>query len=203
MSSSNENLGPDPSMEEILSSIRRILKEDERVPLAGAPAPMAHAPEAAQPKAVQPKAAQPEAVGQTEAVKPPEDDEVNSVLVLDPSMMVPEAAASKPPVQSQPPAQPPPPLPRPVAPARASVRKPDSLLGESAAETASSHLESLMRTLPHDRAAGVSRGGPTLEDVVRDELRPLLRAWLDNNLPPLVERIVRAEIERLVARINS
>jgi cell pole-organizing protein PopZ len=41
-----------------------------------------------------------------------------------------------------------------------------------------------------------------LEDLVREELRPLLKAWLDTNLPALVERIVRAEIQRVVERSN-
>jgi cell pole-organizing protein PopZ len=46
----------------------------------------------------------------------------------------------------------------------------------------------------------VHRGGPTIEDLVREELRPVLKEWLDNHLPPLVERLVRAEIERVVNR---
>jgi cell pole-organizing protein PopZ len=37
----------------------------------------------------------------------------------------------------------------------------------------------------------------TLEDLVRDMLRPMLKAWLDDNLPDLVERLVRAEIDRV------
>jgi cell pole-organizing protein PopZ len=37
----------------------------------------------------------------------------------------------------------------------------------------------------------------TLEDLVREMMRPLLKAWLDDNLPSLVERMVRAEIERV------
>ena len=37
----------------------------------------------------------------------------------------------------------------------------------------------------------------TLEDLVREMLRPLLKSWLDDNLPGMVERIVRAEIERV------
>ena len=36
----------------------------------------------------------------------------------------------------------------------------------------------------------------TLEDLVKDMLRPMLKSWLDDNLPALVERLVRAEIER-------
>ena len=37
----------------------------------------------------------------------------------------------------------------------------------------------------------------TLEDLVKEMLRPMLKNWLDDNLPQLVERIVRAEIERV------
>ncbi len=37
----------------------------------------------------------------------------------------------------------------------------------------------------------------TLEDLVKEMLRPMLKAWLDDNLPGLVDRIVRAEIERV------
>jgi cell pole-organizing protein PopZ len=41
------------------------------------------------------------------------------------------------------------------------------------------------------------QNGRTLEDLVRELLRPMLKTWLDDNLPNLVERLVRAEIERL------
>jgi cell pole-organizing protein PopZ len=37
----------------------------------------------------------------------------------------------------------------------------------------------------------------TLEDLVREMLRPMLKSWLDDNLPGLVERLVRSEIERV------
>jgi cell pole-organizing protein PopZ len=37
----------------------------------------------------------------------------------------------------------------------------------------------------------------TLEDLVREMLKPMLKTWLDNNLPSMVERLVRAEIERV------
>jgi hypothetical protein len=37
----------------------------------------------------------------------------------------------------------------------------------------------------------------TLEDLVREMLRPMLKSWLDDNLPAMVERLVRAEIERV------
>ena len=38
---------------------------------------------------------------------------------------------------------------------------------------------------------------------MREEMRPLLREWLDTHLPPLVERLVRTEIERVVNRMSS
>jgi len=38
---------------------------------------------------------------------------------------------------------------------------------------------------------------PTLEDVVRETLRPVLKSWLDENLPSVVERMVQSEIERV------
>jgi uncharacterized protein len=41
------------------------------------------------------------------------------------------------------------------------------------------------------------QNGRTLEDLVREMLRPMLKSWLDDNLPNLVERLVRAEIERV------
>jgi len=77
----------------------------------------------------------------------------------------------------------------PPPPAPASSR-PGPLLSESAQATAASAFRRLSATVPasHPR---------TLEDAVTEMLRPMLKAWLDENLPPLVERLVRAEIERV------
>ncbi len=63
------------------------------------------------------------------------------------------------------------------------------LSGEAAAAVMRA-FNSLSRTVLSDNAR-------TLEDLVREMLRPLLKAWFDDNLPPLVERLVRAEIERV------
>jgi hypothetical protein len=49
-------------------------------------------------------------------------------------------------------------------------------------------------------AVGLVHPGPSLEDVVRAELRPMLKQWLDTQLPGLIERLVRAEIVRVVRR---
>jgi cell pole-organizing protein PopZ len=105
------------------------------------------------------------------------------VLRLDPSMMVPEPKAA-----------------RPVGPAVGPAVGPDGLVAPEAAAAAAQSVGSLVRTLTAERAMQVHSGGPTIEDIVRDEIRPLLKHWLDTNLPPLVERLVRAEIERVVGR---
>jgi cell pole-organizing protein PopZ len=163
--------GADPSMEDILASIRRILSEDE---------------------AEQPAAAPPAKPG-------PASD----VLALDASMLVEESAAGAAP-------PPPPPAPistmpalietQPVEPEQAGAAA-DSLLGPEATAAAASSVGNLLRTLVSERQhVAVYRGGPTIEDLVREEIRPLLKHWLDTNLPPLVERLVRAEIERVVLR---
>ena len=43
----------------------------------------------------------------------------------------------------------------------------------------------------------LSQNARTLEDLVREMLKPMLKSWLDDNLPNMVERLVRAEIERV------
>ena len=43
----------------------------------------------------------------------------------------------------------------------------------------------------------VKKHEPSLEDVVRDTLRPMLKSWLDENLPRVVEGMVQSEIERV------
>jgi cell pole-organizing protein PopZ len=105
------------------------------------------------------------------------------------------------------PAQSPPPSPvvepptviaiaaEPAAPAT-----PQGLVAPEAAAAAASSVGNLVRTLTAERSMQVHTGGPTIEDLVREELRPLLKDWLDANLPPMVERLVRAEIERVVGR---
>ena len=45
-----------------------------------------------------------------------------------------------------------------------------------------------------------SYDGVTLEDIVREMLHPMLREWMDDNLPPMVERIVQKEIEKMARR---
>jgi cell pole-organizing protein PopZ len=122
--------------------------------------------------------------------EPPAETAGDGVLVLDPAMMVPDPAHEADPMPEPPPAAvPPPPVPQTTP----------TLVAPEAAAAAASSVSSLVRTLAQ-RNMQVHGSGPTIEDIVREELRPLLKAWLDANLPSLVERLVRAEIERVVGR---
>jgi uncharacterized protein len=114
----------------------------------------------------------------------PEPVANEDVLVLDSSMVIADPQEIAQPV----------PEPAPVEPV-ASV-----LVAPETAAAAASSVGNLIRTLAADRGMQITSQGPTIEDVVRAELRPLLREWLNTNLPPLVERLVRAEIERVVGR---
>jgi len=59
---------------------------------------------------------------------------------------------------------------------------------------ATAAVDLAFNTLAHTVLVQNSR---TLDDLVREMLKPMLKAWLDDNLPNMVERLVRAEIERV------
>jgi cell pole-organizing protein PopZ len=160
-------------MDDILASIRKILNEDD------------------------PSAA-------TQPARPPE------VIQLTPEMMVappeslagpvPAAAPARTPtniMQPLPPPQPEPPRPAPPEP---TAMPAESLVDPLAAAAAAAALGQLTRAVAQERSATITRSGPSIEDVVREELRPMLKAWLDAHLPATVERLVRAEIEKVMAR---
>ena len=191
-------IASDQSMEDILASIRRILNEDEAP--AAAPTPDA-LPAAVPPTAyAAPSVAEPAAPPVSAAAPPVAAPMALEPLVLTEEMMVAAPEDSKPaPAVAEPPQfAVPEPVPLPVmAPAA------DSLLAPAAAAAATAAVGQLLRAVSSERGATVTRGGPSIEDVVREELRPLLKDWLDQHLPPLVERLVRAEIERVVGRALS
>lgn len=169
----------DQSMEDILASIRRILNEDEtREAVPATPTQPAERRDA----------------GRDEA----------EPLLLTEEMMV-SAPEDPPPPSAEPPPPPAPasaaPEPAPAPPATAE--RPEALLAPAAAAAAAASVSQLLRAVTTERSAAVSRGGPTIEEVVREEIRPLLKAWLDAHLPAMVERLVRAEIERVIGRALS
>lgn len=190
---------PDPSMDDILASIRRILDEEGTRGAAPPTDPFhdAAVPEPRLPEADLPDAHPPDIFELKPSMMLPDPDVGQAGPIPVPSTMfaapvaVPAAPApERPPLPPMvlPTSEPPPaePLPTLVAPA--------------AAAAAAFSVGALVRTLANERGTAVSRSGPTIEDLVREEMRPLLKEWLDTHLPPLVERLVRAEIERVVSR---
>lgn len=81
----------------------------------------------------------------------------------------------------------------PMATASATADPEDHLLSNQAAESISGAFSNLSNLV-------VSGQAKTMEDLMREMLRPMLQAWLDQNLPPMVEKMVASEIRRLSGR---
>lgn len=198
----------EPSMEEILASIRRIIADDETTkpaeakaaaaPAAAVEPPRPRAPEpprAAPPPMPRPVAAEPAAemdtmladAGDSRAMPVPSPD--NDVLDLTEEMARPAPAPVFRTVDARDDIE--------FLETAQAVPEPQPAAIESRPLMSASTMaavDSAFNSLAHTVLAGNAR---TLEDLVREMLRPLLKSWIDDNLPGLVERIVRAEIERV------
>lgn len=88
--------------------------------------------------------------------------------------------------------------------AQQTAGAPGDLVSDASADAARQSLETLTAAVaPAVAAAAVTApvaAGRTMEDVVLDALRPMLKDWLDTNLPPLVEAMVAKEISRITGR---
>ena len=226
----------EPSMEEILASIRRIIADDEAKPsaaekpasalaaakpavmkdippsaIAPAPKPAPPAPKPAPappPPAPEPVAsnnqddidamlASLDAATPEADIRPAQPEPEADVFELTDEMALPEsapAAATFNKVEPQDDIE--------FTEAKASRRQPAyeppfesaaparPILSHSTVSAVESAFHSLANTV-------LSNNARTLEDLVKEMLRPMLKSWLDDNLPGLVERIVKAEIERV------
>jgi cell pole-organizing protein PopZ len=229
MSSSNASLSgtrqmnqaakaQEPSMEEILASIRRIIADDDAAkspppppeppkapPVAAAPVRPAPAPPP-EPAFVPIPAAEPsinetvldEMLAELNATPTPAADPAeemaSDVLDLTEDMAAPDPSASgfrtidgqsdvvfddsEPAAAHD--------GPRLQFPERSQR----SLMSSATSAAVDSAFNSLAHTV-------LVQNARTLEDLVKEMLQPLLKSWLDDNLPGLVERLVRAEIERV------
>lgn len=75
------------------------------------------------------------------------------------------------------------------------------LLSEQAASAATESFAKLMSgSVPIERAAD---GRITLEDITRELLKPMIKSWLDQNLPGITEKIVQREVEKLSRRVSD
>jgi uncharacterized protein len=189
----------EPSMEEILASIRRIIADDD----ANKPAQRAPEPVQVEPPPAPPPSAPPPPPFEADFSPPVEEPELAAadrspdILDLTESMAAPMSQPSMPsPAQfrtidgnsdvgfdevSE----------RPAAPA---VPRGGDERGRLISNEASAAVDSAFNALAQTVLVQNAR---TLEDLVREMLRPMLKTWLDDNLPGMVERMVRAEIERV------
>jgi cell pole-organizing protein PopZ len=227
----------EPSMEEILASIRRIIADDdanksaprpaEPPQAAAAAAPPAPAARPASPPQVPPRVTPPEpsleeAIAADPEPMADEEDQASDILDLTEQMAAPmppqPAPAPKPAPQfrtidgsfdvSYEEERPVPQMPM-SAPQMSAHQMPEAHAPSPSEDNAyrddgrgnqllsgvtSAAVDSAFNTLAQTVLVQNAR---TLEDLVREMLRPMLKAWLDDNLPGMVERLVRAEIERV------
>ena len=81
-------------------------------------------------------------------------------------------------------------------------------MSEPAASATASALSSLASTVEIERLASVpplsttfiGNGARTLEEMAMQIMKPLLKEWLDQNLPAIVDRLVHKEIERITRK---
>lgn len=190
--SDSDNAQQEPTMEEILASIRRIISEDGDE-------------DAGVDEVVEAEAAPEDDVfdltdvAEDEPVEDFEDDLMMVDAEPEPEPEPePEAVFVEPDPEPEPESEPvfePEPEPEPVIAAQPEpVSEIDpGLLGDKAAGVAMAAFGSLAKTTTLGTAT-------TIEDVVVASLRPLLKDWLDENLPIIVEELVQREIERVSGR---
>ncbi len=176
-------------MEEILASIRRIIADDQD---GGKAAPSATLQQPARAAPPSPSPARDEDVLDLAEVATPVargpslDLDQDDIGYRDASAVDFDTLDAEEPPEASPP--PPPiqqasfdPEPQPFQ---------ERLISSSTDTTVTGSFNMLAHTV-------LTQNARTLEDLVKDMLRPMLKTWLDDNLPTLVERLVRAEIERV------
>jgi uncharacterized protein len=184
----------EPTMEEILASIRRIISEDDQPQAEAASDTVATS---------EPATADDEVLDLTEKVEEPAHDAAPMETVGDldvfprdpePDYAPEPAAAYAPPPAPEPAAAP---APAPAAPAQRAVVDEDSLISRTSAESAAASFAQLSQTLM------MPKEGRSIEDVVRELLKPMLKDWLDQNLPSIVQQTVQEEVDRIArARVR-
>lgn len=82
----------------------------------------------------------------------------------------------------------------------AMIAPTEALVSGQTAQASTDVLGELARAIMDRRELDMGDKDVTLEGIVREMLRPLLREWLDRNLPYLIERLVKKEIDKMVNR---
>jgi cell pole-organizing protein PopZ len=205
----------EPTMEEILASIRRIISEDD-APAETAPAPAAAAEPASieaepepepvaasaqmdetppEPEPEPQPAAEEDVLELTDAYEAPAAESIGDLDVTTaqdepepfPSAPISESVFAAEPIEARTPEHP-----------SVPTTSYDSLVGDSAAASAAAAFAGLATSVKKPEPMEPSTpAGPTLDELARSLLRPMLKEWLDANLPAIVEAQVRKEVERI------
>jgi cell pole-organizing protein PopZ len=180
----------EPTMEEILASIRRIISEDE-VPAEEGAEEVEPEPEAESEPDYEPmEEAFDEPEPEPEPAPAPVLDDEDDILDLTEPYKAPAPVFQSDDLEAY--APPPPPTAAPApAPKMVIEEAIVSHVAEVAAASAFGHLAQTIAMPGHGR---------TLEDVVRELLRPMLKTWLDENLPTIVQATVDEEVSRISRR---
>ena len=169
-------------MEEILASIRRIIADDQEGGKAAPSASMQQPARAAAPRA--PRASEEEVLDLAEVATPVPargpslDLDQDDIGYRESSDIDFDTLASAPLLEDEP------------QPGAEDEPPRERLISNSTDTNVTSSFNMLAHTV-------LTQNARTLEDLVKDLLKPMLKGWLDENLPTLVERLVRAEIERV------
>ena len=83
------------------------------------------------------------------------------------------------------------------------VAPPDEIISGRTIQVSTDVLSQLARAILDQRDIAVGNRDLTMEGMVRQMLRPILREWLDRNLPYLIERLVKKEIDLMVNRAEG
>jgi cell pole-organizing protein PopZ len=190
----------EPTMEEILASIRRIISEDD-APVEGPAAAPAAAADSDDEPAFDAEPAPPAAPvpAPVQAVAEEEEEEDDVLELTDPLAAPAVETHGDLEIYSSDPEPAPVPTsfdaePRPAPSFAATPRVENSLLSDVAARASASAFGSL------HAAIAMPPSGLTLDEVVRELLKPLLAAWLDEHLPRIVEAKVEEEVQRIARR---
>jgi cell pole-organizing protein PopZ len=206
----------EPTMEEILASIRRIISEDGADQQAAPPAEEPPPPPMPEPEPEfepEPMVAAPEPEPEP-AFEP--DPMPEPAFEPEPEPVM--AAAPEPEPELEPAYEPPPPPPPPrrAAPRpqpREDIleltevvrddREFEGLVSQPTASRAAAHLGQLSSAVAGSRAMGMGNSQRTLEELVKELLRPMLKEWLDAHLATIVQRIVEREVARLTIQAEE
>lgn len=193
---SAEQAQREPTMEEILASIRRIISEEDRPADSGGEVLDLQPPTPPPVEVKEPPRHEPAPEPVIARSPPPRIFEQPDPLpsrALEDDLMVVEHEAEYEPMPEPEPAPAPQPAPRPQAAAPQAEWRPmqqETLTSEPVAHQAAGSLSKLMGSM-------LVSSGATLDDVVRELMKPMLKEWLDANLSAIVEAEVAKEIDRI------